>query len=68
MRADKKSKRTWCYLSEADEKLLNETVETTGLAPAFVLTELASAALKAVAEDDHELTFPLRFTTVTKKK
>ena len=68
MRADKKGKRTWCYLSEEDEKRLEKTVETTGLSHAFVLSELASAALNAIAEDEHQITFPIRFTINKQQK
>ncbi len=61
MRGEKKGKRSWFYISEEDEARLDKLAQATGLSPAFVMTTIATAAIRAVADNNYRLSLPLHF-------
>src|ERR1051325_9822446 len=65
MEPQKKPKRSWVYLSEEDQRRVNNLLKAVGtLNEVTILSTLASAAFRACEESDNGIPLPLNFRIV----
>ena len=65
MANQKKSKRSWLYLSEEDQARLQKLAAAVGtLNDATILSALASASLRACEELGNRMPLPLKFRII----
>ena len=65
MEPQKKPKRSWVYLSEEDQRRVNNLLKAVGtLNEVTILSTLASAALRACEESGNRMPLPLKFQIV----